>query len=89
LEAQASGCIPLVSEASGSPARHGVEGLVHRVGDVDALTAHLVTIADPILRAELRTRCVASRPSLTWRASGERLLAAYVAGLARRRGRRR
>ena len=89
LEAQASGCIPLVSEASGSPARHGVEGLVHRVGDVDALTGHLVAIADPEMRAEMRARCVASRPSLSWRASGERLLAAYATGLECCRGRRR
>ena len=34
-EALASGCVPVVSDASGALCKHGVNALVHHVGDVD------------------------------------------------------
>ena len=40
-EAQACGCIPVVSEATGSRCRDGVDGLVHSPGDVATLTDQL------------------------------------------------
>ncbi len=40
-EAQASGCVLVVSDATGARCEHMETGLVHAARDVDALTAHL------------------------------------------------
>ncbi len=78
-EAQASGCIPLVSSACGAPTTHLAEGLVHEVGDESALAEHLDLIAtDSRLRARLSEACRASRPQLSWDASAKRLAQAYL-----------
>jgi glycosyltransferase involved in cell wall biosynthesis len=77
-EALASGCVPLVSDASGSVCEHGVSGLVHHVADVDALTAHLTALhEDPALLESLRDGCLRMAPSYTWAKAGERLVEVY------------
>jgi glycosyltransferase involved in cell wall biosynthesis len=77
-EALASGCVPVVSDASGSVCEHGVNGLVHHVGDVDTLTAHLTALhEDAALLEELRDGCLRTAPEVTWSKAGARLVQAY------------
>jgi glycosyltransferase involved in cell wall biosynthesis len=79
-EARGSGCVLVVSDHSGAVCRDGHDALVHRAGDVDALTRHLRTLADdPELLARLRRASLAGISELTWRAAGSALLAAYSA----------
>ncbi|MEM8873791.1 MAG: glycosyltransferase family 4 protein [Planctomycetota bacterium] len=60
-EARAAGCGLVVSEAAGARCDHEVHGLVHPVGDVDALTAHLRMLinqpdtADALIAESTRT----------------------------------
>ncbi len=77
-EAIGSGCVPLVSDASTGVCVDGRDALVHRVGDVDALTRHLSLLdADRDRLAELRAACLAAAPGLTWTMAGRRLLQVY------------
>jgi glycosyltransferase involved in cell wall biosynthesis len=77
-EALASGCVPVVSDASGALCEHGVNGLVHRVADVDTLTAHLTALHDdPALLAALRDGCLRAAPEYTWTKAGARLVEVY------------
>lgn len=78
-EAQAMGCALLVSDASGAVVEDGVQGLVHRAGDVDALTAHLrAVLTRPGLLDGLRAGALAQAPGLTWSAAGAALAEAYL-----------
>jgi D-inositol-3-phosphate glycosyltransferase len=89
FEAEGAGCVPVVSEATGAPCAHMVDGLVHPTGDVGALTGHLRLLdGDRDLLASLRAGVLARREELTWDAAGGVLLAAYRAVLARSEGRR-
>lgn len=85
-EAFGAGCIPLVSDASGSPVRHDADGLVHPGGDVERLTEDLHRTASS---AELYSRLLAgllsSRERWGWRSAGPRLLRAHESA-ARRLG---
>lgn len=82
-EAQASGAVLLVSDAAGAICRHGEDGLVHRAGDVGALTGHLRAVdGDRALLARLRARTLARRDQLSWTHAGRVLLSAYVEALA-------
>jgi glycosyltransferase involved in cell wall biosynthesis len=84
-EALASGCVPVVSDASGSVCEHGVNGLVHHVGDVDALTAHLTALhEDPARLEALRDGCLRTAPEYTWTRAGARLVEVYEEVLADR-----
>lgn len=77
-EALGSGCVPLVSTATGAPVRDGVDGFVHEVGDTATLTAQLRTLdADRGLLAAARAAAVARRDELTWDAAGRRLAEVY------------
>lgn len=77
-EAMACGAVPLVSEAVGAPCRDGVDALVHRCRDVQALTRHLALLStDAAELARLRQGAIESSASLTWLDSGRRLLAGY------------
>lgn len=77
-EAQGCGCAILVSDAAGAVVEHGVSGLVHGAGDVDALTHHLRLIAtDHALIARLRNGAGAASSTLTWAHAGRRLLELY------------
>jgi glycosyltransferase involved in cell wall biosynthesis len=78
-EAQACGCVPLVSEAAGARCRHGVDGLVHAPGDVRTLTEHLRSLHRDRHRLErMRTEGLAATQRLTWAAAGEELAAIYA-----------
>jgi glycosyltransferase involved in cell wall biosynthesis len=83
-EAQASGCVPVVSEAAGARCTHLEDGLVHDAGDVTTLTEHLRTLdRDPELLARLRARTLVRRDELTW-AQGARDLERLYRGLLTR-----
>jgi glycosyltransferase involved in cell wall biosynthesis len=78
VEAIGSGCVPLVSEACGEACVHGKSGFVHPVGDVEALSAHITTLAeDRDLLARMRAGTLESAPGFTWERAGERLLEVY------------
>jgi glycosyltransferase involved in cell wall biosynthesis len=86
-EALASGCVPVVSDASGAVCEHGVNGLVHQVGDVAALTAHITALhEDRGLLARLRAACIRTAPAYTWSSAGTRLLEVYEEVVAERAG---
>jgi D-inositol-3-phosphate glycosyltransferase len=78
VEAIASGCVPLVSDACTELCVHDRDALVHAVGDVDALTRHITLLdQDRDRLAELRAACVAAAPELTWGTAGRQLLQVY------------
>jgi hypothetical protein len=70
--------IPLVSADAGAVCTHGVTGLVHRAGDVEALVEHLDALSEDVdRRRQMRRAVLDARPSLTWAAAAERLEACY------------
>lgn len=78
-EAQACGCVPVVSDAAGAPCRHLEHGLVHRAGDVRMLAEHLRMLEqDRELLARLRANVLARREELTWTSAAARLAAIYT-----------
>jgi glycosyltransferase involved in cell wall biosynthesis len=85
-EAVASGCVPLVSDASSAVCEHGENSLVHRVGDVDELAGHFTALhEDRQLLEQLRDGCLRTAPDYTWAKAGARLVEVYeevVAGKA-------
>jgi len=82
-EARGSGCVLLVSDAAGAVCVDGVHGLVHRAGDVVALTRHLDSVeGDRALLATLRATSLAGVADLTWSAAGRRLVDVYRHTLA-------
>jgi len=77
-EGRGCGCVLLVSEAAGAICRHMENALVHRVGDVAALTEHITALhQDRALLERLRTASLGTVPDITWRAAGGKLLAVY------------
>lgn len=84
-EAQASGCVPLVSDAVGARVAAPEEHCVHRAGDVATLTRQLAALAtDPEMLARLRQASIDGRDRLTW-AHAARDLTATLSGLLRER----
>ena len=84
-EAQASGCVLAVSDATGAPAEHLVHGLIHPAGDEATLTEHLRRLTtDRDLLAQLRERVIADRDRLSWDAAAAELADAYRAASAGR-----
>jgi glycosyltransferase involved in cell wall biosynthesis len=77
-EAMGSGCVPLASEACTEICSHMKTGLMHRVGDVGALTQHITMLhEDRALLEKLREGCLRVSPSITWTAAGRILLDIY------------
>jgi glycosyltransferase involved in cell wall biosynthesis len=77
-EAMASGCVPLASDACTELCKHMETGLMHRVGDVAALTQHITMLhEDRTLLARLRAAGLKLIPEITWDAAGVKLLEAY------------
>ena len=77
-EARASGCVLMVSEAAGAMADHMVNALVHRVGDVEAISAHFTMLAeDRGLLARLRERSLEEIETLTWSSAARDLVSRY------------
>ena len=79
FEAQASGCIPLVSVASGALGQPGLDYLQHDVGDVATLTAQIVRLANSReMLAALSARGTERRPELSWAAAASVLAECYA-----------
>jgi glycosyltransferase involved in cell wall biosynthesis len=77
-EAQASGCVPLVSDATGARCVHGRDGLVHRAGDSAMLAEHIALVdRDRELLGRLRDGTLAAIPHLTWERGAEELIEVY------------
>src|SRR5579862_4260361 len=73
-----SGCVPLASEACTELCAHMETGLMHRVGDVAALTQHITMLhEDRGLLEGLRAAGLKAIPEITWTAAGARLLEVY------------
>jgi D-inositol-3-phosphate glycosyltransferase len=85
-EAMGSGCVPLASEACTEICDHMKTGLMHRVGDVDALTQHITMLhEDRALLEMLRAAGLAAAPGVTWTAAGRILLDVYRETIAAHR----
>jgi D-inositol-3-phosphate glycosyltransferase len=83
-EGRACGCVLAISDRTGAPATDGVDALVHRAGDVGALTAHLRALAeDRGLLRRLRAASLERARHLTWADAGRVLADAYAAALSR------
>ena len=77
-EARGSGCVLLVSDASGAVCKHRENGMVHRSRDVAALTEHMNLLnSDRQLLCDLRTASIKDLEKITWKAAGIRLLELY------------
>jgi glycosyltransferase involved in cell wall biosynthesis len=85
-EAMGSGCVPLASDACTEICSHMKTGLVHHVGDVDALTQHITMLhEDRALLQRLRTGGLETAPGVTWTAAGRVLLDVYHETIAAHR----
>ncbi len=85
-EARASGCVPLVSEATGAVCKHMETGLIHRVGDVAALAQHITMLHENReLLARLQAASLATIQEVTWTTAGVKLLQVYRDVLAAKR----
>jgi glycosyltransferase involved in cell wall biosynthesis len=85
-EAIGSGCVPLASEACTEICSHMKTGLMHRVGDVEALTRHISLLhEDRALLERLRSAGLEAAPGFTWTAAGRMLLEAYRETIAAHR----
>lgn len=85
VEAIGSGAVPLVSEACTDACRHMVNGLVHPIGDVGALTRHITSLhEDRALLERLRYECIRTRLNYTWTAAGQRLYDVYREAVAKK-----
>ena len=77
-EAMGSGCVPLASDACSEICSHKKTGLMHRVGDVEALTQHITMLhEDRSLLEKLRAASLRAAPDVTWTAAGRILLDVY------------
>lgn len=77
-EGMGSGCVPLISEACTDICRHMQNGLVHRIGDVEALRQHITMLHENrALLARMRTASLDATREFTWTAAGVRLLHVY------------
>ena len=82
-EAMGSGCVPLISDACADIAKHMDNGMIHHVGDVDALAKQITMLdKDRALLARLRAASLRDAPGFTWKAAGVKLLEAYQQILA-------
>lgn len=82
-EAMGSACVPLISEACTELCEHMKNGLVHRIGDVQALAEHITLLhEDRALLEGLRAGCLRTAEGATWTIAGAKLLNAYQEVLA-------
>ncbi len=77
-EAMASGCVNLVSDVCAGVCEHMENALIHRTGDVEALTRQLISLyQNPSLLVSLRVGALRSRTEWTWDKAGRALEGAY------------
>lgn len=85
-EARGSGCVLLVSEAAGAICQHGVNALVHNIGDIDALASHITLLhQDRAQLRRLRESSLSTVSEITWAAAAQRLLQAYRCAIQSKR----
>ena len=83
-EARGSGCVLMVSDASGAVCGHMENALVHASRDFETLTSHINLLnADRELLGKLRSASISGLDQLTWHAAGTRLLEVYQEALGR------
>jgi glycosyltransferase involved in cell wall biosynthesis len=83
-DARGSGCVLLVSEATGAICKHMENALVHPIGDVAALAGHITKLdEDRALLWRLRASSLSTVDEITWAAAGVRLVEVYCEALAR------
>lgn len=79
-EARASGCVLLVSDATGAHCRDSENSLVHRSGDVAELTRHIRMLdRDRDLLERLKKSSLEGVEELTWSTAGKVLANSYSA----------
>ncbi len=79
-EARGSGCVLLVSDASGAVCEHMQNGLIHSARDLAALTEHIRLLdQDRGLLASLRRSSTGDLHKLTWDEAGRKLEEVYRA----------
>jgi glycosyltransferase involved in cell wall biosynthesis len=84
-EARASGCVLLVSDATGAICQHMENGLVHQAGDVATLAEHIRTLdQNREFLGYLRRNSIETIEQITWRSAGKVLENAYRKELSRR-----
>lgn len=77
-EARGSGCVLLVSDASGAVCEHMKNGLIHPSRGVEALSGHIRQLdQDRALLARLRAASGSDLDKLTWDEAGRRLAEVY------------
>ena len=77
-EARGSGCVLLVSDASGAVCEHMQNGLIHPSRDLAALTEHIRLLdQDRALLVRLRSASTKDLNKLTWDEAGRRLAEVY------------
>jgi glycosyltransferase involved in cell wall biosynthesis len=77
-EAMASGCVPLVSEACTEICSHMQNSLVHKIGDIHALSHHIdLLFKNPDLLKMMRQAGILNRSKISWDAAGVSLANAY------------
>jgi glycosyltransferase involved in cell wall biosynthesis len=82
-EARGSGCVLLVSDASGAICTHYQDALIHRAGDVNTLKRHITMLhEDRGLLAKLRTASLSTASKITWTMAGRRLVEAYTEAIS-------
>lgn len=87
MEAQASGCVPLVSDASGALGLPGVDFLEHPVGSVGVLAAQLGELAADRQRLSvLSERGTARREFLSWDTAAQSLVQCYRTAISMTQG---
>lgn len=83
LEAQASGCVPLVTEASGAVGTAGSDYLLHPVGDAEILAKQITGLhTDRPFLHRLRRGLEQDRERWSWTRAGEALDACYDTALS-------
>lgn len=84
-EALGSGCALLVSDATGAPATHGEEALVHAAGDSSALRDHFDRIdQDRSLLSGMQAAAQKRAENLSWMDAGRTLFSCYEEVLSRK-----
>ncbi len=77
-EARGSGCVLVVSDASGAVCSHRKNALVHSSRDKESLTRHINELdRDRELLGKLRYASIRDLDQLTWHAAGVRLVQVY------------
>ncbi len=77
-EAIGTGCVPLASSVCIGFCQHGVNALVHKVGDAEMLERQLTEVyTDRALLARLRAGTLETRAAATWDEAGRVLADAY------------